>query len=141
MAVENWWPVVGWEGIYAVSDKGRVKSLSRLVRSTWRGGLPRIVRLKERILGGSPNGDGHIQVALVDPGTGRRYMRLVHHLVLEAFDGFCPPGLEGCHYDDVGAHNALTNLRWDTRSANQSDRDRNGRARGWYVREMEGVNA
>lgn len=29
---ERWKPIDGWEGLYEVSDMGRVKSLSRIVR-------------------------------------------------------------------------------------------------------------
>lgn len=47
--------------------------------------------------------------------------------MLEAFVGPRPPGQEGCHYDDDPQHNMLPNLRWDTRSGNQTDLVRNGR--------------
>lgn len=56
-------------------------------------------------------------------GTSRR----VHLLVLEAFVGPCPPGLEGCHTNGDGLDNKLTNLRWDTHAANMQDRLRHGR--------------
>jgi hypothetical protein len=74
------------------------------------------------------------------PGTqknGARYVsirghsRLVHHLVLEAFVGPCPEGMECCHRDDHRGNNALSNLRWDTHRANCQDAIRNGKqARG-----------
>jgi HNH endonuclease len=50
----------------------------------------------------------------------------IHTLVLNAFIGPCPPGLEGCHWDDDGTNNKLENLRWDTHSANVLDSVRNG---------------
>lgn len=65
-----------------------------------------------------------MQVSL---GYPDRRMMQVHRLVLTAFVGPCPDGLECCHWDDNPAHNCLGNLRWDTRSANQVDRIRNGR--------------
>jgi hypothetical protein len=55
----------------------------------------------------------------------------VHLLVLEAFVGPRPPGLEGCHANDIKADNRLVNLRWDTRKSNTRDKVRNDRiARG-----------
>lgn len=66
----------------------------------------------------------HRIVSLCRDGKG--HSRLVHHLVLEAFFGPCPPGMQACHYDDVGSNNNLANLRWDTQSANTFDSYRNG---------------
>lgn len=48
--------------------------------------------------------------------------RKIHHLVLEAFVGPRPDGLETCHNDGVPANNWLTNLRWDTKPNNAKDR-------------------
>jgi len=62
--------------------------------------------------------DGYIRVILC-PGRKRRWL---HHLVLEAFVGPCPPGLECCHNDGNTWNNAASNLRWDTKKSNQADR-------------------
>ncbi|AWN04235.1 HNH endonuclease [Gordonia phage Sour] len=51
----------------------------------------------------------------------------VHRLVLEAFVGPCPEGQQACHADDDKTNNELTNLRWDSPSANAADMRRNGR--------------
>ena len=67
---------------------------------------------------------GHRGVCL----AGGRY-RLVHHLVLEAFVGPRPAGMECCHYDGDPTNNRLANLRWDTSKANKADTKRHGRAR------------
>lgn len=49
--------------------------------------------------------------------------RLVHRVVLEAFVGPCPDGMEACHYPvQDRACNAICNLRWGTKSSNQRDR-------------------
>lgn len=69
---------------------------------------------------------------------GRLFVKLeggrtfgVHRLVLLAFVGPCPEGMEGCHNDGNPHNNALSNLRWDSDKANQADRERHGRtARG-----------
>jgi hypothetical protein len=54
--------------------------------------------------------------------TGTRN-RAVHQLVLEAFVGPCPPGMEACHFPDkTRTNNRLSNLRWDTHEGNVRDR-------------------
>lgn len=63
-------------------------------------------------------------------GVVRQYM--LHRVILEAFVGPCPEGMEGCHYPDPNPHNCnLSNLRWDSQLANTADRDAlNRTARG-----------
>jgi hypothetical protein len=48
-------------------------------------------------------------------------MRLVHHLILEAFVGPRPAGLIGCHNDGNPQNNWPSNLRWDTHASNSAD--------------------
>ena len=118
---EEWRAIPGWEGAYEVSDRGRVRSVER---RTWcpRGkGFWRKVPAK--ILSPAVS-RGYLRVTL--QRSGRVESQAVHRLVLLAFVGPCPPGLEACHYDDDPANNALSNLRWDTRKANHADRTRNG---------------
>lgn len=73
-----------------------------------------------------PAKGGYLRVRL------RRRLRMVHHLVLEAFIGPCPDGMEARHYPDHDpTNNRLTNLQWGTPIANARDRDEQGRtARG-----------
>lgn len=67
---------------------------------------------------------GHLtRPAVSIRGQGNRY---VCHLVLEAFVGPCPEGLECCHNNGNCHDNRLDNLRWDTRQANIVDRDHHG---------------
>jgi hypothetical protein len=51
---------------------------------------------------------------------------MVHRLVLEAFIGLRPEGLECCHADGVRTNNRLENLRWDTHASNIADMRRHG---------------
>jgi hypothetical protein len=53
-------------------------------------------------------------------------MFYVHRMVLPAFVGRCPPGMESCHRDDDKANNNVWNLRWASRGANIRDCVRNG---------------
>lgn len=50
----------------------------------------------------------------------------VHRLVLLAFVGKCPPGMECCHHDGNCQNNRASNLRWDTRLNNNKDKIRHG---------------
>jgi len=118
---EQWLPVVGYEGIYEVSDQGRVRSLDRVLhysngqRRTFPG-----KSLKHYLLRGR-----YPTVRLRCNGQTRT--RYVHHLVLEAFVGLRPEGTEACHANDIPNDNRLVNLRWDTKSANVQDQIKNGR--------------
>lgn len=60
---------------------------------------------------------GHQKVDLYY-GKRRRKKMYVHRLVLEAFTGPCPKGMECLHADDDPTNNHLTNLRWGTHSDN-----------------------
>lgn len=64
---------------------------------------------------------GHLRIDLhID--DGKRNCRYVHRLVLEAFVGPCPEGMECCHFPDWNpGNNALSNLRWDTHKGNSGD--------------------
>lgn len=68
-------------------------------------------------------GRGHLRAQL---GKGRH--QLVHRLVLTAFVGPCPDGMEACHNNGSPTDNRLCNLRWDTRRANQADKVLHGRS-------------
>ena len=64
--------------------------------------------------------------------TGRHQIQIggarrsVHRLVLLAFVGPCPDGLEACHADGNRTNNVLSNLRWDTHKSNCADRIAHG---------------
>jgi hypothetical protein len=58
---------------------------------------------------------------------GQRWSCRVHRLVLEAFVGPCPDGMEACHGDADPGNNRLDNLRWNTHRANAADTIRQGR--------------
>lgn len=60
---------------------------------------------------------------------GKQGNHHVHTIVLEAFVGPCPPGMEACHDPDRTRTNCLpSNLRWDTRKANHADKRKHGTA-------------
>jgi len=113
---ERWLPVPDDPG-YEVSDLGRVRSMPR--RITTSHGVNR--RVPGGMLKPRRTKSGHLFVS-----TNEKRIRYVHSLVLLAFVGPAPEGMECCHKDDIPAHNHLANLRWGTRSDNVNDRVRNG---------------
>lgn len=118
--MENWKDVPGYEGLYAVSDMGRVKSLERLAPS--KGGSLR--RIGGKMLAIHSNGAGYKHVRLAKDGVLTTV--LLHRLVLEAFVGPRPDGMEARHLDGIRANNALRNLVWGTKKENADDRIAHG---------------
>lgn len=105
---ESWLPIPGYEGIYEVSDQGRVRSFKRF----------------PYILSAPHDAYGYPCVSLyID--RGRKTWK-VHRLVLFAFVGPMPKGLEIRHLDGNPANGTLSNLVYGTRSENVSDRVRHG---------------
>lgn len=116
MEAEQWKPVVGYEGLYEVSDMGRVRGVDR-IDSAGRH-RPGVVLHQAR----KPN--GRMQVRLSRHGRGGSV--LVHRLVARAFHGQPAPGMEVRHLDGDTANNQAANLRWGTSSENKLDAVRHG---------------
>ena len=112
---EEWRPVFGYEGLYEVSDQGRVRGLDRIVPRTGIGALP----VRGRVLRGMLAKSGYPVVTL--RREARSKVCTIHRLVLAAFVGPCPTGMEACHADGTRTNNRLENLRWDTRLGNAAD--------------------
>jgi len=53
--------------------------------------------------------------------------KYIHSVVLEAFIGPCPKGMEACHGNGNPNDNRLSNLRWDTKKGNMADCIKHGR--------------
>jgi hypothetical protein len=101
---EQWKTVPGYEGLYEVSDGGRVRSL-----------------LLDRLLSITAHRSGHCSVRL-----SRKHF-YVHALVLTVFVGPRPVRDDGLrtecrHLDGNPSNNALANLRWGTVKENRADR-------------------
>lgn len=118
--VETWKPVVGYEGYYEVSNHGRLRSLDRIVYA----GQGRTRRHSGGNLNPAKGDTGYLEVRLSREGKSK--IHKVHRLVLAAFVGPCPPGMEGCHNDGDRMNANLDNLRWDTRVGNFADKELHG---------------
>jgi hypothetical protein len=111
-------PIPGHTGYFASRD-GRIWTIKR------KGGNDRTAgKLGEpKPLKATPRNRGYLTVNL--DRNGKAICRFVHALILEAFVGPCPVGMEACHYPDATpANNSLDNLRWDTHGENAKDKYR-----------------
>jgi len=112
---ERWLPVAGWEGLYEVSDLGRVRSIPRQTPSGVRGGS---------ILRGAANAGGYWTVSLIR--RSRQETWRVHHLVMAAFVGPQPDGMVVRHGRSGKLDNSLANLCYGTHQQNSDDQLEHG---------------
>ena len=106
---EIWKPVIGYEGLYEVSNLGRVRSVDRLVNYS----NGQIHLHKGRILSpGVTDKLGYLQVALCNNGKIKH--KMVYRLVAEAFIPN-PDNLPQVNHKDENAfNNCVDNLEWCT---------------------------
>lgn len=104
--MENWKPVVGYEGIYEVSDQGRIKRV-RPYNSTIAG----------HILLSRRNRCGYSQISLSKNSSAKT--KTIHRAVAEAFIPNPENKREVNHRDGNKENNLLSNLEWVTSSENQ----------------------
>ncbi len=117
--VERWLPVVGWEGLYEVSNWGRVKSLTRtLICPSHTRKVP------EKLLNPYLDQRGYWQVRLHKEHVQHAFR--VHVLVAAAFIGPRPEGLVVRHGDGGQHDNRLENLSYGTQAKNMADKYRDG---------------
>ena len=106
--MEEWRDVVGFEGIYRISNFGQVQTIKT----------------------------GKIKEQTISKTDNRPYLSLwknnkikvckPHKLVMEAFVSLRPEGLECCHNDGNPQNNHWSNLRWDTPKNNHADKVKHG---------------
>ena len=112
--MEIWKDIQGYEGLYQVSNLGRVKSLARIAKGR---------NDSERQIGGrfrSTNNlmaNGYKMVSLSKDKTLNNF--LVHRLVAEAFCDKRNSDAVVNHIDGNKQNNSASNLEWCSRSYNQ----------------------
>jgi hypothetical protein len=115
---ENWRAIPGYEGRYEASDLGRVRSLRIKHRYTDEPrDVPFVLRLR------ADRKTGYLRVCL-----GEYNKHSVARLVLSAFVGPCPPGMQVAHQDGSRTNNAISNLRWMTCGDNNLQKRQHGTA-------------
>jgi len=104
IVAEEWRPVVGWEGVYSISNLGEIRRTKPSSQSRYKN------IIGERMT------KGYVRFNLVDVTRQERVM--AHRVVLSAFVGPCPTGHECNHKNGKRDDNRLENLEWVTPSNN-----------------------
>lgn len=111
MTTEQWRSIAGYEGIYAISDFGNVMSMD------YKGsGLPGLLK--------PLCGAKYLRVCLCR--NGKESYASIHSLVMLAFVGIRPAGMQINHKDGVKKNNSLSNLEYCTSQENNLHALRNG---------------
>lgn len=98
---------------YQVSNLGRVRCFKKGGRKRIIVETPKILKPRAHIT------NGRLYVQLYNE-KGAKTFRIAT-LVLTAFIGLCPSGMEACHGENGHTDNRLSNLRWDTHANNMVD--------------------
>lgn len=114
---EIWKDIKGYEGLYRVSNLGRVKSLKK--RANFYSGLYKEIKqrtYKERIINLRKTNRGYMVVELYKNGIGKRFS--IHRLVAENFIKNSNNLPQVNHIDGNKENNNINNLEWCTGSQN-----------------------
>lgn len=112
MGTEIWKDVIGYEGLYQVSNIGRVKRLASTVH--YRDG--RVFHYKEALLNPRKTKDGYLLTSFSKNGVGKTH--LIHRVVASHF---VPNPLNKPvtnHLNGIRDDNRAGNLQWSTQSEN-----------------------
>ncbi len=111
MSIEHWKDIEGFEGLYQVSNLGKVKSLKRKTYSR-----RRYKEHPERILKDNVDAHGYVYYFLYKDGKAKRYKghKLVAHAFIPNPNNY--PFIN--HKDENKANNCVSNLEWCTPSYN-----------------------
>lgn len=121
--MEIWKDIRGYEGIYVISNLGRVSSLNRVQKD--KNG--RSVRYTGKMLLPQPNSSGYLRVQLKHAGSPKFYF--VHRLVALHFVENPSPDCHSIvnHLDGNHLNNKADNLEWTTINGNNQHAIKSGR--------------
>ena len=124
---EIWKDIKNYEGIFQVSNLGRVKSLPREIFKS----DGKVMKIKGKIRKLHETEDGYFRVRLVYNNTGKSF--LVHRLVASAFIPNPDNKTDVNHKDENKQNNEATNLEWSTHKENCDHSS-------WYYENMKKSN-
>lgn len=122
------WKAIPWAPGYEVSSHGRVRSWRKTGKRVGeRRKTPLMLKLSPRSSRSTRSKRSVYLAVCLSKGDGTFKTMSVHTLVLEAFEGPCPPGMQGRHRDDRDTrNNAIENLCWGTALENRHDQYTHG---------------
>lgn len=128
MEEEIWKAVPDYEGYYEVSNLGNVRSMDREISQINRWGTISVNRLtgKPMALVIQEPSPGYLRKTVGLCKDNKVKTRLVHHLVMEAFEGPRPSGYEVAHCNGDSLNNRFANLRYALPLENTHDKYAHG---------------
>lgn len=124
MREENWKYVIGYEGIYEVSDMGNIRGVTRLSTQGNRWGRKHSSKLSGMNMKASTHHTGYKVISLHKNGTSKQYR--VHRLVMEAFCGLASGRIVN-HINLIRGDNRVENLEWTDHTGNAKHAKENAR--------------
>lgn len=112
--IEEWRDIEGYEGLYQVSNLGRVKSLERVIIRANNRAMP----YKEQILKNRKTSNGYLYVSLYKNKQCKNHS--IHRLVAQSFIENPNNYEEINHIDENKTNNNVVNLEWCTRKQNMA---------------------
>lgn len=115
--MEVWKAVKDYEGLYEVSNLGRIRSVSRVIR--WGRGKGYDKLIEGRILSPSTNNSGY-EIIILNKPNHKTICRTIHRLVAEAFIPNPNNLTDVNHKDEDKMNNNVENLEWMTHKDNMN---------------------
>lgn len=113
---ERWLPIAGWEGLYEVSDHGRVRSVQRSAVAANGDTMNWCSVMRRPAL----SGGGYPAIVLLDGTKGRHKSSRIHRLVAAAFVPNPDNLPQVNHIDGVKTNARADNLEWVTAQQNMA---------------------